>query len=69
MLNNQNIFTNYPDIVTTNEMMEMLHIGKNKAYELLDTDIHSIKLGKSGRTHYIPKNNIIEYINKKLVTI
>lgn len=63
------MFKNYPDIVTTQEMMEMLHIGKNKAYELLDTEIKSFKNGKTGRNHYIPKNCIIDYINKKIAAI
>lgn len=69
MLNTANIFTEYSDIVTTNEMAAMLHIGKNKAYELLNTgEIKSVKLGSTGRTHYIPKINIITYLNRKNIT-
>lgn len=64
-----NMFKEYPDIVTTKEMMEMLHIGRNKAYELLDTEIKSFKNGATGRSHYIPKGCIIEYINKKIESI
>jgi hypothetical protein len=64
-----NIFQNYPDIVTTNQMIEMLHIGRNKAYELLNNnEIRSIKIGKTGRTHYITKINIIAYLNRKSIT-
>lgn len=63
-----NIFQNYPDIVTTNEMIEMLHIGRNKAYELLNNnEIKSIKIGKTGRTHYIPKIDIIAYLNRQSI--
>ena len=69
MLDTTNIFTEYPDIVTTNEMTEMLQIGKNKAYELLNNnEIQSIKIGDKGRTHYIPKLNIIAYLNRKSIT-
>ena len=47
MLDTTNIFTEYPDIVTTNQMSTMLNIGKNKVYELLNNnEIESIKLGK-----------------------
>lgn len=66
MFDTKNIFTEYPDIVTTNELMTMLHIGKNKVYELLNNnEIKSIKIGSTGRTHYIPKANVIEYLNQK----
>lgn len=42
----------------------MLHIGRNKAYELLrNKDIHSIKIG---REYKIPKKCIIKYIYRGL---
>lgn len=67
MLDTTNIFTDYPDIVTTEEMMSMLHIGKNKAYELLNSkEIQSMRIGKKGRTHYIPKANVIAYLNQNI---
>ena len=67
MFDETNIFTEYPDIVTTNEMKKMLRIGSNKCYELLNSnEIQSIKIGNTGRTHYIPKGNIIAYINKNV---
>jgi excisionase family DNA binding protein len=44
------------------ELADMLHIGKNKAYELLNTE--KIKSIKIGRIHKIPKINIIKYIEK-----
>jgi len=57
----ENTFRNYPDIVSTKQMREMLHIGKNTAYKLLDRkEIESIRIG---RTHKIPKINIIAYLN------
>ena len=61
MLTKENTFTEYPDIVTTKQMRQMLHIGRNKAFELLKGDIHSIRIGS---THKIPKIYIIEYLNK-----
>ena len=61
MLTKENTFTEYPDIVSPKQMMQMLHIGRNKAFELLKGDIHSILIGS---THKIPKIYIIEYLNK-----
>lgn len=66
MLNITNIFTEYPDIVTSDELGKMLHIGKSKVYELLrNEEIKSIRLGDTGRTYYIPKINVIAYLNRK----
>ena len=55
-----NIFGDYKDIVTVNELCEMLNIGKNTAYELLQSGaIKSIKIGK---VYKIPKKYVQEYI-------
>lgn len=62
MLTPENTFRDYPDIVSFKQMMEMLHIGRNKACKLLRNDIPSIRIGS---THKIPKVNIIDYINRK----
>ena len=65
MLTKENTFTEYPDIVTPKQLMQMLHIGRNKAFKLLNTDeIPSIRIGKS---HKIPKIYVIEYLNKNSV--
>ena len=45
----------YPDIVSTKQMQEMLHIGRNTAYKLLEGNaVSSIKIG---RTHKILKTD------------
>jgi hypothetical protein len=62
MLTIENTFTEYPDIVSPKQMMQMLHIGRNKAFQLLNGDIPSIRIGTS---HKIPKIYIIEYVNKQ----
>jgi len=62
MVTSENIFTNYPDIVSTKQMQEMLHIGRNTVYKLLEGKaVSSIKIG---RTHKIIKASIIAYLNK-----
>jgi len=50
----------YDDILTVDELMELLKIGKNTAYQLINSgQIKSIRIG---RTHRIPKKCVIEYI-------
>jgi hypothetical protein len=54
------LFEDYKDVVNINELMKMLHIGKNKAYTLVNTgEIKSFKIGK---VHKIPKRWVIDYI-------
>ena len=58
--NNYTMFAEYPDIVTVYDMQKMLGIGRNKAYELVNSNrISSIHIG---RKIYIPKIRIIEFI-------
>lgn len=59
-----NIFTEYPDIVSVEDMMKMLCIGRSSAYKLLNSgEIRSIRQGK---VHKIPKICIIDYLNRNL---
>lgn len=58
----KNIFKDYPDIVTINQLKDMLGIGSNLAYRLVKNN--SIKSIKIGREYKIPKNNIINFITK-----
>ena len=54
------MFSKYPDVVSVSELMDMLHIGKDAAYKLLQSgEIKSIKIGKKYR---IPKSFVIEYL-------
>lgn len=56
------IFEEYSDIVSVEELMRMLRIGKNKAYELVQTG--KIKSVRIGQIYKIPKLEIIEFLNK-----
>ncbi len=59
----ENTFTNYPDLVSRQDLQQMLAIGKNTAYTLLNSgEIQSIKIYGA---HKIPKRNIIAYLNKQ----
>ena len=57
------MFESYPDVVTVNELCEMLDISKKLAYRILDSqDIRSVKVG---RIYRIPKAAIIEFLTNE----
>lgn len=54
------LFENYPEILTIEQLMEMLQIGKVLAYKLIaDKKIKAIKIG---REYKIIKASVINYI-------
>ena len=55
------MFSEYPDVITVEQLMEMLHIGKNAAYSLLKSG--KIRTIRIGRRYIIPKQSIITYIS------
>ncbi len=61
-LTTQNIFTNFKDVVKVKDLQKMLGIGRNLAYELISTN--QIKSIKSGNLILIPKQNVIDFLNK-----
>lgn len=50
----------YPEILTTEEACEVLRVGYNALYELLQSG--KLKGYRNGRVWRIPKQAIIEYI-------
>lgn len=59
-MEHKDIFSDYPDVVDINDLTRMLNIGRNKAYELINTNkIQSIKIG---RKHIIPKFRVVEFL-------
>ena len=54
------MFANYPDIVSVEDLMEMLQIGQVLAYKLVKKG--EIKSRKVGREYKIPKINVISYL-------
>lgn len=54
------MFRNYPDVVTPEQVQQMLGIGRRKAYELLKSgELPSIRMG---RLYRIPKISVIDYL-------
>ena len=57
------ILKNFDDVLTFKEFRQVLKIGRNKDYELLQNNIvSSIRIGNSYR---IPKVNIIKYLKNQ----
>lgn len=59
------IFKDYPDVVSVEQLMEMLQIGQVLAYKLVKSG--AIKSRKVGREYKIPKVYVIAYLNKEAV--
>ena len=54
---------NYPDVLTINDVMSILHIGRSKTYEMLKTNvIPNIRIGKK---FVIPKKAMIDFLEIK----
>lgn len=50
----------YGDMISLDELCEMLAIGKNTAYHLLKTDqIHAFKIGRIWK---IPRESVSKYV-------
>lgn len=51
------------DMISIDELCELLMIGKNTAYSLLKTgQVHAFKIGRIWK---IPRNSVSEYIAKQ----
>ncbi|MFL0250129.1 helix-turn-helix domain-containing protein [Clostridium neuense] len=57
------MFNEYSDLINVDELCEILSIGKNTAYEILNSG--EINAFKTGRIWKIPKLSIEKYILKK----
>jgi len=54
------MFTNYPDIVSIEQMMIMLNLGKSSVYGLLKA--HLIRHVRVGRKYIVPKQSVIDFL-------
>lgn len=54
---------NYSDVLTVDDIMKILHIGRSNVYKLLQLKIiPSIRLGKK---YVIPKSLMIDFLNNR----
>lgn len=58
------MFNDYPDVVTVDDLRQMLHIGRSAAYSLLKSG--RIKTLKFGKKYIIPKSSVIDFLNTGL---
>lgn len=58
------MFNEYSDVITVDELCEMLRIGRNKAYELLRSG--EVRAFRCGRTWIISKAAVEEFIKSHL---
>lgn len=58
----QEMFADYPDVVSQKELQQMLGISRSKAYDLLQQG--KIKSRKIGTKYKIPKVNIIRFLEE-----
>lgn len=59
---NNEMFADYDDIVSINDIMKMLHIGRSNVYKLLREK--EIKCVRVGVKYIIPKKSVIEFLSK-----
>lgn len=59
---NISMFSKYEDIVSVEDVMGMLHIGKSAVYSLLKSK--SIRCVRVGRKYIIPKKSVIKFIEE-----
>ncbi len=54
----------YPDILTIEDVMDILLIGRNQCYELLNSGrLHGFKVGK--RNWKIPRKAILKFLKEE----
>lgn len=54
------MFEQYNDVLTPDEVCEILYIGKNSLYALLNSG--KLKAFRNGRIWRIPKQAVVEYV-------
>lgn len=54
------MFNNYPDIVSIEQIMAMLNLGKSSVYSLLKSS--HIRHVRVGRKYIIPKQSVIDFL-------
>lgn len=57
------MFEQCPDLLTIKDLQQILHIGRNRAYDLIRSgEVRSFKIGTTFR---IPKASVVAYVERK----
>ena len=59
---NEQLLQSYPDVLTIEQVIEILGIGKNYAYKIVKDEIGARKIGKGLK---ILKRDLIKYLEGK----
>jgi len=60
------MFKNFPDVLTVDDLQKALRIGRNSAYRLIeDGQIKCIRVGRAVR---IPKSNLLDFVRQTCYT-
>lgn len=62
MVMESKMFAEYGDVVTAEELQQMLKLGRSKTYSLLQNG--EIKSKRVGKEYRIKKENIIKYLEE-----
>ena len=54
------ILAGYPDVLTVKDVEEILHLGRNSVYKLLENG--EIKTIRAGKKYIIPKICLVQFI-------
>lgn len=54
------MFEDYPDVVSIDDIQQMLRIGRSAVYELLKNDI--LKSIRVGKRYIVPKKYVIDFL-------
>ena len=61
------LFTQYPDLMSINDLRGALGVGRTKAYELVSSgEIRSIRVGNAIR---IPKTSLLDYVKGNVYNV
>lgn len=60
--NTATMFSSYPDVVSVEQLTEMLHIGQVLAYKMLKDG--TIKARRVGRRYIIAKKSVIDFLSE-----
>ena len=59
-MNRERMFLEYPDVLTPQQVQEMLGVGQRMAYQLLrEGKIQNVRMG---RLYRVPKAAVIDYL-------
>ncbi|MGN0462197.1 MAG: helix-turn-helix domain-containing protein [Ruminococcus sp.] len=56
------ILTGYPDVLTVKDVQDILHLGRNSVYKMLENG--EIKTIRAGKKYIIPKIYLVQFILK-----